>query len=116
MREGTDGAKIHEERSPNSWNTASAVHLRQSIHPPATCELVHTECYGSPSVAKHGSISNSETSPDRGSAGLSGHPGTSQPLTLQLPSWKATSQDPADTEPIHTNIQLVGPLTFARPA
>ena len=44
----------------------------------------------------------------------SGHPGTSQPLTPQPPSWKATSQDPADTEPIHTNIQLVGPLTISQ--
>ena len=33
------------------------------------CALVDTECHGSPSVAKHASISNSETSPARGSAG-----------------------------------------------
>ena len=73
-----DGAKIQEERSPNSSN------------PPATCALVHTECHGSPSVAKHASISNSEI------------------------SWKATSQDSADTEPIHTNIELVGLLTISK--
>ena len=30
-----------------------------------TCALVDTECHGSPSVAKHASISNSETSPAR---------------------------------------------------
>ena len=66
-----DGAKIHEERSPNS------------SHPPTTCALVHTEW------AKHASISNSEI------------------------SWKATSQDPADTEPIHTDIELVGLLTIS---
>ena len=57
------------QRATNSWNTASAVHLPQSIHPPATCALVDTECHGTPSVAKHASISNSETSPARGSAG-----------------------------------------------
>ena len=44
----------------------------------------------------------------------SGHPETSQPLTPQPPSWKATSQDPADTEPIHTNIELVGFLTISQ--
>ena len=71
----SDGAKIHEERSPNSSRVKFLEHRfggtsPQSIHPPATCALVHTECHGSPSVAKHGSISNSETSSDRGSAGL----------------------------------------------
>ena len=44
----------------------------------------------------------------------SGHPGTSQPLTPQPPSCKATSQDPADTEPIHTNIEPVGFLTISQ--
>ena len=34
-----------------------------------TCALVDTECHGSPSVAKHASMSNSETSPVRVSAG-----------------------------------------------
>ena len=34
-----------------------------------TCALVDIECHGSPSVAKHASMSNSETSPARGSAG-----------------------------------------------
>ena len=57
------------QRATNSWNTASAVHLPPSIYLPATCALVHTECHGSPSVAEHASISNSETSADRGSAG-----------------------------------------------
>ena len=42
----------------------------------------------------------------------SGHSRTSQPWTPQPPSWKATSQDFADTEPIHTNIELVGLLTI----
>ena len=67
FRGAADDPEIH--RATNSWNTASAVHLPESIHPPATCALVHTECHGSSSVAKHASISNSETSPDRGSAG-----------------------------------------------
>ena len=44
----------------------------------------------------------------------SGHPGTSQLLTPQPPSCKATSQDPADTEPIHTNVELVGFLTISQ--
>ena len=57
------------DRATNSWDTASVVHLPQSIYPSATCALVHIECHGSPSVAKHGSISNSESFLDRGSAG-----------------------------------------------
>ena len=102
------------QRATNSWNTASAVHLPSSIYLPATCALVYTECHASPSVAEHASISNSETSRIGGVQDHSGHPGTSQPLTPQPPSCKATSQDPADTEQIHTNTQLVGFLTISQ--
>ena len=116
MREGTDGAKIHEEKSPNSsransWNTASAVHHHsQSIRqPPAR--------WFTPNVMDHRVWPSTEASQILkllrigGVQDHSGHPGTSQPLTSQPPFWKATLQDLADTEPIHTNIELVSHLT-----
>ena len=93
-------------------NFASAAHLPQSIHPPATCALVDTECHGSPSVAKHASISNSETSPARRSEGSLRTVRNKSTVDTAAALLKAISQDFADIEPIHTNIELVGYLTI----
>ena len=81
------------DRATNSWDTASVVHLPQSIYPSATCALVHTECHGSPSVAKHGSISNSESFLDRGSAGSLRTPRNKSTVDTAAALWKATIQD-----------------------
>ena len=44
----------------------------------------------------------------------SGHPGTKSTVNIATAPWKATSQDLADTEPTHTNIELVGLLTISQ--
>ena len=104
------GHQIH--RATNSWNTASAVHLPQSIHPPATCALVHTECHGSPSVAKHASISNSETSPDRGSAGSLRTPRKKSTVDTAAALLEGNFTRPRRHRADFTNIEVVGLLTI----
>ena len=100
------------QRARNSWNTAFAVHLPQSIHPPAIARWL------TPNVMDHRVWPSTQASQILkllrlgGVQDHSGHSRTSQPWTPQPPSWKATSQDFADTEPIHTNIELVGLLTI----
>ena len=89
------------QRARNSWNTASAVHLPQSIHPPAIARWL------TPNVMDHRVWPSTQASQILkllrlgGVQDHSGHSRTSQPWTPQPPSWKATSQDFADTEPIH---------------
>ena len=104
------GHQIH--RASNSWNTASAVHLPQSIHPLATCALVHTECHGSPSVAKHASISNSETSSDRGSAGSLGTPRNKSTFETAAALLEGNFSRPRRHRAAITNIELVDILTI----
>ena len=110
-REGTDGAKIHEERSPNKSRVKllehrfgvtpttvnpSASHLRAGSHRMSWI----TEC----GQARKHQIRNFFGSGE--CRDHSGHPGTSQPLTPQPPFWKATSQDLVDTEPIIQMLSL----------
>ena len=101
--------QIH--RASNSWNTASAVFLPQSIHPQATCALVHTECHGPPSVAKHASIQILKLPRLGGVQDHSGHPGTSfvdAAAALLEGNFTRPRRHRADI----TNIELVGLLTI----
>ena len=105
-----DGRKISEERSPNS-SPASAVHLPQSIHPQATCALVHTECHGPPSVAKHASIQILKLPRLGGVQDHSGHPGTSSVDTAAA-FLEGNFTRPRRHRADITNIELVGFLTI----
>ena len=101
-------------RATNSWNTAwrYTYHSQSICQPPAR--------WFTPNAMDHRVWPSTQAFqilklPRIGAVQAhSGDPGTNQPLTPQPTSWKETLQDLADTEPIHTNIQLVGPLTISQ--
>ena len=98
VREGMDGGKIYEERSPNSSRVkflehCSVVHLPQSIHPQARMSWTTER-------GQARTHPNSETSPARGSAGSLRTPRNKSTVDSAAALLEGNFTRPADIEPI----------------